>query len=148
MSGKSKPGSKASSVTEALYAKLVATQPAVQLKGATIPYTAVNGNMFSMLSKLGQVALRLPESECAAFIAKYKTKLHEEYGVVRREYVLVPPALLAKTSEIAEYFARSHAYTKALPAKATTRKATAAMPKSAKTKSAKPKSHIEKSAKQ
>ena len=123
-----KPKEPASSLNDtlALYAKLVATQPSVALKGATIPYTAVNGNMFSMLSKLGQVALRLPEVECAEFLTKYKTTLHEEYGVVRKEYVLVPPALLARTSELARYFALSYAHTKTLPAKPTTRRPVAA----------------------
>jgi hypothetical protein len=30
----------------ALYEKLVATLPGVQRKGATVPYTSVNGNMW------------------------------------------------------------------------------------------------------
>lgn len=117
-----KPTPRASPATLELYTKLVATHPGVELKGATLPYTAVNGNMSSMLSKSGQLALRLPSPEREAFLAKYRTQLHEEYGVVREEYVLVPPALLAKTSEIAKHFARSIAYTQGLKAKPTTRK--------------------------
>ena len=38
------------------YEHLVATQPAVERKGATMPYTSVNGHMFSFLTKEGSVA--------------------------------------------------------------------------------------------
>ena len=34
-----------------LYEKLVATLPDVQRKGVNLPYTTVNGHMFSYLSK-------------------------------------------------------------------------------------------------
>ena len=44
----------------ALYEKLVATNPKVERKGATVPYTSVNGHMFSYLSKEAKLALRLP----------------------------------------------------------------------------------------
>src|SRR5690349_6339358 len=43
----------------ALYEKLVATNPAVERKGATMPYTSVSGHMFSVLDKTGTLALRL-----------------------------------------------------------------------------------------
>ena len=35
----------------ALYEKLVATNPKVERKGDTVPYTSLNGRMFSYLSK-------------------------------------------------------------------------------------------------
>src|SRR6185437_1209527 len=53
----------------ALYERLVATIPEVERKGATMPYTSVNGNMFSLFTKEGTVALRLPADERAAFLA-------------------------------------------------------------------------------
>jgi hypothetical protein len=46
-----------------LYEKLVATNPNVERKGDTVPYTSLNGHMFSYLSKEGKVALRLPAGE-------------------------------------------------------------------------------------
>jgi hypothetical protein len=81
-----------------LYEKLVRTCPGVERKGDTVPYTSVNGNMFSYLHATGGLALRLPEGEREPFLAKYKTKLCEAYGVVQKEYVAVPDALLAKTA--------------------------------------------------
>ncbi len=106
----------------ALYEKLVATVPGVERKGASVPYTSLNGNMFSYLSKAGTVALRLPAAERDAFIAKYRTKLMEAYGIVQKEYVEVPAALLKKTAELEKYFAASVAYAKTLKPKPTTRK--------------------------
>jgi hypothetical protein len=117
-----KPTPRADPKTVALYAKLVATVPGIELKGAALPYTAVNGNMFSMIGSSGKVALRLPAPDREAFLEKYDTELQVEYGIVRPEYVLVPPALLAKTRELAKHFARSVAYARALKTKPTTRK--------------------------
>ncbi|HWH52187.1 MAG TPA: hypothetical protein VN651_11650 [Gemmatimonadaceae bacterium] len=107
----------------ALYERLVATIPEVERKGATMPYTSVNGNMFSLFTKEGTVALRLPDDERAAFLAKYRTRLTEQYGAVMKEYVDVPNALLSNTRALARYFAISYEYTKALRPKPTRRAA-------------------------
>lgn len=104
-----------------LYDRLVATLPGVQRKGATVPYTSVNGRMFSFLTKTGKVALRLPDGEREAFLKKYKAVLSENYGVVQKEFVEVPDDLLKKTSELKKYFAQSFAYVKSQKPKPTTR---------------------------
>ena len=106
----------------ALYEKLVATVPGVSRKGATVPYTSVNGNMFSYLSKSGTLALRLPPEARETFIKKYDTALCTQYGIVQKEYVEVPDALLKKTSELKTFFAQSVAYASALKPKPTTKK--------------------------
>jgi TfoX/Sxy family transcriptional regulator of competence genes len=105
-----------------LYEKLVATNPSVQRKGATVPYTSLNGHMFSYLSKQGKLALRLPASEREAFLRKYKAKLCEAYGMVQAEYVEVPDSLLSSTRELKKYFDCSYAYVGSLKPKPTTRK--------------------------
>jgi hypothetical protein len=87
-----------------LYEKLVATNSAVELKGATVPYTSINGNMSSYLSKEGKLALRLPAEDIEAFLKKYKAQLCEAYGVVQKEYVEAPDALLAKDGGVEEVF--------------------------------------------
>jgi hypothetical protein len=106
----------------ALYERLVATIPEVERKGDNIPYTSVNGHMFSNLTKAGTLSLRLPEDVREAFLVKYKAKLAVEHGIVRKEYVEVPPALLAKTVELKPYFAKSYAWVKAMKPKPTKRK--------------------------
>jgi hypothetical protein len=63
-----------------LYEKLVATNPSVERKGATVPYTSVNGNMFSYLSKEGKLELRLPAGEREMFLKKYKESCARHMG--------------------------------------------------------------------
>jgi hypothetical protein len=108
-----------SSETLELYEKLVSTNPDVERKGATHPYTSLNGNMFSYLHPRGSVALRLPADERGKFLTKYKTTLFEAYGVVQKEYVTVPDALLKKTGELKKYFELSYRYAQTLKPKAT-----------------------------
>lgn len=106
----------------AWYEKLVATNPSVQRKGDTMPYTSLNGNMFSLLTKEGRLILRLAPSDREVFIKKYKSKLPEMYGTVMKEYVEVPDALLKKTAELRKYFDLSFAYASSLKPKATKKK--------------------------
>jgi hypothetical protein len=101
----------------ALYDRLVATNPEVQRKGDTVPNTSVNGHMFSYLGKTGELALRLPVEEREFLLKKYKTKLCELYGVVQKEYVIVPESLLRKTKELKPYFDEGYAYVSELKPK-------------------------------
>lgn len=105
----------------ALYGTLIATNPKVERKGATMPYTSVNGNMFSVLTKDGWLSLRLPAAEREAFVKKYKATIAVQYGAVTPEYVHVPDDLLAKTQELRKYFDISYAYASALKPKPTTK---------------------------
>ena len=105
-----------------LYEKLIATNPQVELKGDTMPYTSVNGHMFSLFTKEDQVSLRLPPDELDNFLKKYKTTLSVQYGAVMKEYAVVPDALLAKTSELQKYFDISYKYVSSLKPKPTTKK--------------------------
>lgn len=102
----------------ALYQKLVETNPQVELKGATHPYTSLNGHMFSYLHPRGELALRLPEEERVAFLRRYKTTLFEAYGVIQKEYVTVPENLLKKAAELKKYFDLSYGYVATLKPKA------------------------------
>ncbi|HLK69277.1 MAG TPA: hypothetical protein VKU19_37855 [Bryobacteraceae bacterium] len=105
-----------------LYERLVATNPKVERKGDTVPYTSLNGNMFSYLSKEGKLALRLPPKEREEFLQKYKAKLCEAYGKVQPEYVEVPDSLLASTADLQRFFDCSYDYVKTLKPKPTTKK--------------------------
>lgn len=105
-----------------LYEKLVATNLKIERKGATMPYTALNGNMFSFLSSNGSMALRLPTAARQEFLKKYKTKLHKAHGTVLKEYAVVPDKLLANTAELKKYFVLSFAYAQTLKPKPTKKK--------------------------
>jgi hypothetical protein len=103
----------------ALYSKLVENHPEAVLKGDTVPYTSLNGNMYSYLSKDGFLALRLGKDDREAFLEKYKTTLVYAYGIIQKEYVTVPDSLLKNTDEIKPYFDLSYKYASSLKPKAT-----------------------------
>ncbi len=105
-----------------LYRKILATIPEIELKGDANAYTAVNGNMFTLLRPDSPMALRLPAEEREEFLKKHKTKLYEAYGAVMREYVAVPDALLKNTKAMSKYVAASYAYAESLKHKPTTKK--------------------------
>jgi hypothetical protein len=130
--GKSVPKAPAECV--ALYEALLATNPEIERKGATLPYTSVNGNMFSMLTPDGTLALRLPADEREAFLKRYETTLCEQYGVVMKEYVCVPPSLLRNTRALAKYLDVSYRYACSLKQKPTTKKPSAKKGKTARDK--------------
>jgi hypothetical protein len=130
----SKPVAGIPADTLALYEKLVATNPRVERKGAAMPYTSLNGHMFSFLTTTGKLALRLPADERDAFLKKYKSRLCEQHGAVLKEYVEVPDALLKKTAELKKFFDLSYAYVGGLKPKPTQRKPKAAKQKAAPTK--------------
>lgn len=106
----------------AQYERVVATIPGLERKGAANPYTAVNGNMSSYLHPRGEVALRLPAHLREAFVARYQTTLFAAYGVVQKEYVAVPAALLADADALTPYFLESFGYVASLKAKPAARK--------------------------
>jgi hypothetical protein len=118
--GKSVP--KAPDESVALYDALLATNPAIERKGATMPYTSVNGNMFSLLTPDGILALRLPAAEREAFLKRYETTLCVQYGAVMKEYVSVPPSLLKNTRALAKYLDLSYRYACSLKPKPITKK--------------------------
>jgi hypothetical protein len=112
-----KPKSTIPAAKLALYEKLIATDPNTQRKGATIPYTSANGKMFTYLSPTGDLRLRLPPDERQAFMKKYKTKVVVQHGVVMKDFVAVPPELLARTAELKKYLAISRGFAEQLGTK-------------------------------
>jgi len=68
-----------------LYEALIATQPELERKGASSPYTSVNGNMFTVLSSDGTLGIRLAQADRDAFMQRYGTGLYEAHGTVMKE---------------------------------------------------------------
>ena len=105
-----------------MYDRRIAEHELVERKGATIPYTSVNGHMFSCMNKKGEVGLRLPTDDREAFLKKHKTTMFTSYGVVMKEYVTVPESILKSKTKFQRYFDQSLEYVSALKPKPTTRK--------------------------
>ena len=115
---------KASSVPPdklALYQRLLASVPGVEGKanfGAG--YTALDGNMYTMISKHGVVGIRLPEPDRTAFLEKQRTELFrgDPAWPPAKEFVAVPDALLEDTAALRPTLERSLAYVRTLKPKA------------------------------
>lgn len=92
-------------------------------------YTAVNGNMYSMISKHGVVGIRLPEPERTEFLSRHDTEVFraDPAWPPAKEYVAVPDQLLEDTDALAPYLRRSYEYALTLKPKS----AKQAKPKSA-----------------
>lgn len=104
------------------YDRLIATNPDIKRKGVTMPYTSVNGHMFTYLSKSGSMGLRLPKDEREAFLERYNTTLFESHGAIMKEYVTVPDELLKDTDKLEKYLDISYAYVKSLKPKPSKKK--------------------------
>jgi TfoX/Sxy family transcriptional regulator of competence genes len=103
----------------ALYNKLIESKPEIDRKGDTMPYTSLNGNMFTILSKEGVLGLRMAKEDIEAFNKKYNAKPLIMYGAHMKEYVAVPDELFKKTKELKKYLDQSYEYAKTLKVKPT-----------------------------
>lgn len=109
----------------ALYEKLIESVPEIDSKSNFgSAYTAINGNMFSMISKYGVVGIRLPADEHASFLEKYDTTVFraDPDWPPNRQYVAVPDDLLEDTEALKPYLEMSFEYVQTLKPKPTTRK--------------------------
>ena len=82
-------------------------------------YTAVNRNMYTMISKHGVVGIRLPEPERTAFLKHYSTALFrgDPAWPPAKEFVAVPDDLLADTDSLRQYLELSLRYVQTLKPK-------------------------------
>jgi hypothetical protein len=104
------------------YEKLLAAVPEIDAKSNFgSAYTALNGNMYSMISKYGVVGIRLPEPERSAFLKKFDATIFraDPAWPPNKEYVAVPDELLKKTAALKPYLERSLEYAKTLKPKST-----------------------------
>ena len=105
-----------------LYDTVVGSNPNIERKGKTTPYTSINGHMFSFLSKEGVMGLRLSTNDREDFIEKFDSNLMEQHGRMMKEYVEIPTAVLENTEQLAEYLQKSLDYVSGLKPKPTKKK--------------------------
>jgi hypothetical protein len=106
----------------AAYDAMVAGVPGAERKGATLPYTSINGNMYSSISKANVIGLRLSKTDLTTFLETYGATLHEGVpGFIQKEYASIPEALLGDTATLQAWFRKSHAHAQGLKPKRTTR---------------------------
>lgn len=106
----------------AFYTMLIESHPLIDRKGKTMPYTSLNGHMFSFLDKEGKMGLRLAKDEIEKFLTDFRTELSVQHGSVMKEYVVVPDDLLADTKQLLPFLEKSYQYVLTLKTKPTKRK--------------------------
>jgi hypothetical protein len=89
------------------YTALIATRPGIERKGKGMPYTSINGHMFSFLTPDGTLALRLSIPDRDQFLEQHPDAEVVQHGRVMKEYVSIPHELFARTDALAPLFARS-----------------------------------------
>jgi len=99
------------------YDQLIASFPEIERKGKTMPYTSLNGHMFTFLAKDGNMGLRLSESDREVFLKEFKSSLMEQHGKVMKEFVVVTENLLSEKETIVSWIEKSVAYTASLKPK-------------------------------
>ncbi|MEO1288390.1 MAG: hypothetical protein AAFV93_11530 [Chloroflexota bacterium] len=72
-----------------------------------------------MLTKEGNVGIRLGKEDREAFMEKFNTGLSHQYGAVMREYVHVPDELLPDIETLKPYLEKSFDYVQTLKPKPT-----------------------------
>lgn len=107
----------------AVYERLIAANEGVERKGAAMPYTSLNGNMFSFLAQAGELAFRLSAADRDAFLAQFPGATVTQHGRLMKDYVEVPDDVLQDGVSLGELFQRSISCARTLKPKTTTRKA-------------------------
>lgn len=97
-----------------IYDRLVAMNPKFERLGKTMPYTAANTHMFSLLNKDGELGIRLSKESQEKFKKDHNTTIYKSYGAVMRDYVLVPDAMLEDLDLLAKYLDESYHYVMSL----------------------------------
>ena len=104
------------------YDDLITNDSRVDLKGKTMHYTSLNGNMFSFVSKDGEVGFRLSKSDQEDYIANHNAEVMMQHGRVMRDYVKVSLGFIANASLMEDILSKSIQFSATLKAKPTTKK--------------------------
>ena len=110
----------------ALYQRLLAALPEIEEKSNFgSAYTAVNGNMYSMISKYGSVGIWLPDDVRAEFVERFGAQMYQADPAwpVSKKLVAVPDDLLADTETLRPYIEASYRFALTLRPKPTTKPA-------------------------
>jgi hypothetical protein len=108
----------------AAYERLLRTVPEIDEKSNFgSAYTAINGNMYSLISKHGVVGIRLAAPDHREFMQRYGAEVFrgDPAWPPSKEYVAVPDAMLGDTAALTPWLERSLAYAKTLRPRPTKR---------------------------
>ena len=99
------------------YDELVSKCPRFKRKGKTVPHTAANGHMFSLLNKAGEIGIRFSKDVQKKYIDKFDSTIFKSYNATMQGYVLIPEKMLRDLNKVAKYLDESYDYVMSLESK-------------------------------
>ena len=100
-----------------LYLKAINKCAAFEMKGKTMPYTSVNGHMFSQVNKQDQLGIRFSKERQLEYLTEWASDYFYSYGAKMKGYVRVPESVLKNTERLANVLQESFEYFSELEAK-------------------------------
>lgn len=100
-----------------IYDELVAKCSRFKRKGKTVPHTAANGYMFSILNKAGEIGIRFSKDVQKKYIEEFDSDIFKSYNAVMQGYVLIPEHMLEDLDQVAKYLDESYDYVMGLEPK-------------------------------
>lgn len=104
------------------YDLLITSFPEIDLKGKTMHYTSMKGNMFSFVSKDGEMGFRLSKEDKEHYITHEGATIMMQHDCVMNGYIHVSEAMLLSPAKLAEIFSKSIEFAKTLKPKPTKKK--------------------------
>lgn len=89
----------------------------IRKKGETLPYSSINGNMFSQMNKEGGLGLRFSDDVKEKYIAEFNSGTFSSYGKELKGYVLIPEGIIKDTHKLSLLLKESRDYVSRLPKK-------------------------------
>ncbi len=100
-----------------IYDDLVAKCDRFDRKGKTVPHTAANGYMFSLLNKAGEIGIRFSKEAQTKYIEEFDSSIYKSYNAIMRGYVLIPDKMLEDLDNVARYLNEGYDYVMSLDPK-------------------------------
>ena len=99
-----------------IYDKII-KKAGFERKGKTMPYTSVNGYMFSQINKDGELGIRFSDDVQKKLITKFNSTTFTSYGKEMNGYVLIPQGMWDDIDALVKYLKESYQYVKSLKPK-------------------------------
>ena len=100
-----------------IYDELVSKCARFKRKGKTMPYTSVNGYMFSLFNKANEIGIRFSKEVQKKYIEEYNTTIYKSYNAIMRGYILITKEMLEDLNNVVKLLNESYDYAMSLEPK-------------------------------
>lgn len=89
----------------------------VEMLGHTMPYVALNGNMYATISRLNVIGILVDEDEWKSFVLAGGTPFEMVRGIPLKGFGAVPESMHRDRLQLQSWFRRAHVTAETLPPK-------------------------------